>query len=220
MTATSIESPEWVRATLVTASLINVPLFLLALFLLQTKFRPEMQEDSYYAMYLESNTGKLVFEKSLTEQLQTELSKSNTRYIELESELRSKLEIIATQIEVISTRTEEADLRVELNALAQNVGTSLPSHKNQPQKLPSGFTQIQINDLLPGYFEIRNKIEKHHFPISGTFGSSSEEPEVPKYKVISFGISVPIADLRIIVGIAQDFGFDQISYTDSSPRVI
>ena len=34
------------------AAIVNVPVFLLAVFLLQTKFRPELQEDSYYSTYL------------------------------------------------------------------------------------------------------------------------------------------------------------------------
>src|SRR5690606_2377188 len=42
------------------AAIVNVPLFLIALFVLQTKFRPELQEDSYYSTYLNSKTNQLV----------------------------------------------------------------------------------------------------------------------------------------------------------------
>ena len=51
--AQQISKPEWASATLVVASVINVPVFIFALFLLQTKFRPQMQEDSYYSQYLQ-----------------------------------------------------------------------------------------------------------------------------------------------------------------------
>lgn len=51
--ASQLTVPEWLPPTLVIASIVNVPLFLLSLFLLQTKFRPEMQEDVYYSKYLE-----------------------------------------------------------------------------------------------------------------------------------------------------------------------
>ncbi|MBU1355068.1 MAG: hypothetical protein KJ620_00690 [Candidatus Edwardsbacteria bacterium] len=51
--AIQINSPSWASGLLVIASIINVPLFLLSIFMLQTKFRPEMQEDSYYSKYLE-----------------------------------------------------------------------------------------------------------------------------------------------------------------------
>lgn len=50
--AAKIERPEWAAGILVVASILNVPIFLACLFLLQTKFRPEMQEDSYYQNYL------------------------------------------------------------------------------------------------------------------------------------------------------------------------
>ena len=60
--ATHLGDPTWAPAALVIASILNVPLFLVCLFLLQTKFRPEMQEDIYYARYLErrvsEQTGK------------------------------------------------------------------------------------------------------------------------------------------------------------------
>jgi hypothetical protein len=50
--ATRLSRPEWAVAVLVVASVVNVPIFLLALFMLQTKFRAEMQEDKYYSRHL------------------------------------------------------------------------------------------------------------------------------------------------------------------------
>lgn len=52
--ASMIKEPTWASGLLVISTVANVPLFLVCLFLLQTKFRPEMQEDQYYAQYLES----------------------------------------------------------------------------------------------------------------------------------------------------------------------
>jgi len=48
-----ITSPSWGAGLLIISAVINVPLFLACLFLLQTKFRPEMQEDSFYSRHLE-----------------------------------------------------------------------------------------------------------------------------------------------------------------------
>lgn len=45
---------------LVIAAILNVPAFLAAVFLLQTKFRPEMQEDAYYSTYLSAKTNERV----------------------------------------------------------------------------------------------------------------------------------------------------------------
>ena len=55
--AAQIAKPDWISGALVVASIVNVPLFLISIFLLQTKFRPEMQEDTFYSKYLESKTG-------------------------------------------------------------------------------------------------------------------------------------------------------------------
>lgn len=60
--ATKITNPEWISEALVIACIVNVPLFLISMFLLQTKFRPEMQEDSFYSKYLESKTGNTKIE--------------------------------------------------------------------------------------------------------------------------------------------------------------
>lgn len=50
---------------LVLAAIANVPIFLAAVFLLQTKFRPELQEDSYYSSYLSQKTNqKIVVSKT------------------------------------------------------------------------------------------------------------------------------------------------------------
>ena len=48
-----LHSPTWLAPLLTIASVVNVPLFIVSLFLLQTKFRPEMQEDTFYSQYLE-----------------------------------------------------------------------------------------------------------------------------------------------------------------------
>lgn len=53
LTATNINSPSWASNALVIAAIINVPMFLVSIFLLQTRFRPEMQEDIFYSKYLE-----------------------------------------------------------------------------------------------------------------------------------------------------------------------
>jgi hypothetical protein len=50
----------WLQGTLVVAAVLNVPLFISAIFLLQTKFRPEMQEDSFYAQYLDKKTNQVI----------------------------------------------------------------------------------------------------------------------------------------------------------------
>ena len=47
-----VSSPAWISPVLVIAAILNVPLFLGCMFLLQTRFRPEMQSDEHYSEYL------------------------------------------------------------------------------------------------------------------------------------------------------------------------
>ncbi|WP_348946251.1 hypothetical protein ABHF33_06935 [Chitinibacter sp. FCG-7] len=54
LAAQQITKPDWATGALVIAAIVNVPVFIGALFLLQTKFRAQIQEDSYYAQYLEN----------------------------------------------------------------------------------------------------------------------------------------------------------------------
>lgn len=58
--ASSMGPVSWQSGALTIAAIINVPVFIGALFLLQTKFRPELQEDSYYSTYLNSKTNELI----------------------------------------------------------------------------------------------------------------------------------------------------------------
>ena len=56
--AANMDKGSWESMALVIAAIANVPLFLIAVFILQTKFRPELQEDSYYSTYLSQKTNE------------------------------------------------------------------------------------------------------------------------------------------------------------------
>jgi hypothetical protein len=56
--AAKMDASSWQSGALTVAAILNVPLFIGALFLLQTKFRPELQEDAYYSTYLSNRTNE------------------------------------------------------------------------------------------------------------------------------------------------------------------
>ena len=58
--AAKLGTETWQSGILVIAATLNVPIFLAAVFLLQTKFRPELQEDSYYSSYLSNKTNEVI----------------------------------------------------------------------------------------------------------------------------------------------------------------
>ena len=63
--AANISHPWWVPGMLTIAAVINVPIFVISIFVLQTKFRPEMQEDSFYADYLNNKNENRVISESV-----------------------------------------------------------------------------------------------------------------------------------------------------------
>jgi tetratricopeptide (TPR) repeat protein len=64
-----VKSPTWIPGMLAIAAVANVPVFLICMFLLQTKFRAEMQADSHYAKYLQERRKA----QELTEKVQSKL---------------------------------------------------------------------------------------------------------------------------------------------------
>lgn len=84
--AANMHPGSWESGALTIAAIINVPIFLLAVFLLQTKFRPELQEDSYYSTYLSKLTNEPV-----------NISKIDAQYATLHQKI-NELEIFYTNI--------------------------------------------------------------------------------------------------------------------------
>lgn len=58
--AASLDNQGWPHGLLVVCAALNVPIFLGAIFLLQTKFRAELQEDSFYSEYLSKRTSHVI----------------------------------------------------------------------------------------------------------------------------------------------------------------
>jgi len=50
--AAKIDAPKWLAPTLVISAIVLVPVFLVCVFLMQTVFRKELQDDRYYSEWL------------------------------------------------------------------------------------------------------------------------------------------------------------------------
>ena len=68
-TAVYISTNTWTHYVLIIAAIVNVPLFLISIFVLQTKFRPELQEDSYYSTYIMNRSGEKIKSSTLVTDL-------------------------------------------------------------------------------------------------------------------------------------------------------
>lgn len=159
--AAKISHPSWAAGFLIICAAVNIPLFLACLFLLQTKFRPEMQEDQYYAKYLEKRVS---------------VETGRAEFVELDIKRSSG------SIQVLQEQKREVFL--------------LSAQRRMPRKL-----KIQVNDLLPDYKEIRSLLEASKFKISSTFGSTSQDKEIPEVNLISIAHDVSLVDLQTILRI-------------------
>jgi hypothetical protein len=64
-----VSSPFWLPVILVIAAVLNVPLFLICMFLLQTRFRPEMQSDEHYSQYIKQKDKASTLASQVREQM-------------------------------------------------------------------------------------------------------------------------------------------------------
>jgi hypothetical protein len=81
-----ISTPTWVPGLLSIAAVLCVPLFLVSIFLLQTKFRPEMQEDTFYSPYLQQQRQQMADQKKGNAGVEAEVRELKSKLIEIDSE--------------------------------------------------------------------------------------------------------------------------------------
>ncbi|MBB1477569.1 hypothetical protein [Shewanella sp. SG41-3] len=215
--AVSINTQGWAVEVLIIASVLNVPLFLICIFLLQTKYRPEMQEDSYYSKYLELSTGVVMIRKKEdveSDKIKETIEASNRLNVTLISNLEESIKAIAEQVKYISepiglTEQQKEDIK-KLEKTIQNSEKSIALAKQMSKK----NVDIWVNDLLENYQSVVSVLAESGLKVNSTFGSTSTDPEIPKKKMVGFGNSVPIEDLRILSKIAKRCGFNHIHFTE------
>jgi hypothetical protein len=190
--------PAWAPGILVVAAVLNVPLFLLCIFLLQTKFRPEMQEDSFYSRYLEvrQETGKLTDRVADAIEVKEMMTASHVRIVE---SLRA-LDASITHLRIEAQKLPPGNMEVVVNEVIAQSRAALSAASRQVQW--SSY-RVFANDLLRSYPKIEETLAKYSIPISDTFGSTSERPSPPKYPVITFGKHV---EMHVIVEVCKILG--------------
>ncbi|UZE27016.1 hypothetical protein [Pseudomonas asplenii] len=158
LTATlSLPPQSWERGALVIAAILNVPFFLGALFLLQTKFRPELQEDTYYHEYISKKSANILKIDKNTAQ--------DNRLNEIERKLQQITEpkLLKRLSESSNTKNHELDWetwQVSINCLHPNykkIKDSLHSAgipitstigNRLTRAIPEAWT-ISLNPIMP-----------------------------------------------------------------------
>jgi len=177
-TATLLNEKNYVlSAVLVLASVVNVPLFLVSIFLLQTKFRPEMQEDSFYSKYIDKKFGNSKREitpeaiESIKKQIENSNEEQSKKILFLEStlkELTNELE----KIQSLNSNLELKDVKEKLN-LVDQVKKQTPVYGNKV---------ISLNQRLNNFKDINKVLKEFDVPVHELFGRG-----LPENFTIAFG---------------------------------
>lgn len=172
--AKTINEPAWITGALSIAAIINVPAFLAAIFLLQTKFRPEMQEDSFYSKYLESKTGLLKDKNSDNQisNLKENIYTSNTKTLEIVSELQNEINNLSIKLSHVGNFDKGQVISSELEQKIKDASNA--SSWNQ--------YNIRINKYLNDYEIFKLTLARNNIPVHGIFGNDelplTDPPEV------------------------------------------
>jgi len=202
--AGTIKHPDWLPALFGISALSIIPLFLILIFLLQTRFRPQMQEDSFYSEYLNKNTLEME-SRSIEETVAALTTKIDDKIVELSSITQEQISILSKTIIDISGKAHLS------SALTSELRT-------QPTKTFEKFmndstTNIQVNVKLNNLSDIITFLNKHSLKVDRLFGDS-EKHEIPKVALLSFGMGVNVDVLKETVDGLKGLGLTHIKLAE------
>lgn len=138
--ASQITSPTWAGGALVAAAILNVPIFLALLFYMQTRFRPEMQEDSYYYKYLEQKAFAQTQKVEIVEQAMVEAK------LPAPSRQRAK--------RFIRPKTQATEYQLQVNDLLENFSQIVEALDAKGLKIQETFGSTSEDKGKPTEFAL------------------------------------------------------------------
>jgi hypothetical protein len=185
--AAYIQKPDWVPGVLVCASVVNVPLFLISIFLLQTKFRPEMQEDSFYSKYLETKTGNT--RREVTAEA---LEDVREQIAGLTKEQEERFNLIVQEKFKLFDSQESQDAIKELEKAIKEAELKFRQNRNE---VWVGKT-ISVNQQLECFPEIVKALAQARITVHETFGAGIDPPNIFR---VAVGSGFSVDQLRQLV---------------------
>lgn len=176
--AAQFAAGSWERGILVISAIVNVPLFLFSLFMLQTRFRPELQEDSYYADYLSKKTAIPI-------------------RVDKNSEQDAKIEGLE---EALARLSHEVAVH-ELNSLAAPPLTI--AIDGAPEPLDWSNWAVALNQTHPRAGDIREALRRAQIPLADIFGDNP-----PTRWIVSISYHLPVAHKALLLRTILPLGFD------------
>ncbi|MDD9158398.1 hypothetical protein PVK64_19725 [Aliivibrio sp. S4TY2] len=161
--AVNLSDVSWIPQVLIIASIVNVPLFLVAVFLLQTKFRPELQEDSYYSDYLSQKTNKPIMipkSENSTSALIAKVELLESKLIEsLTSNSVSNANLLSPLLFGINQHlSDKLILKNKLAELHIHKATSFGAGESVPSARVMSISQYLSNDVVQQLIKLAKDI--------------------------------------------------------------
>jgi len=182
-TALRLPDESWERRFLVIAAVFNVPLFLAALFRLQTKFRAELQDDVHYSQYLSKKTSESV-------------------RVAADASLEARVNALESTFSVRST-----------SALVSMGNAASGEESDKVIKLDWSQWRIALNDHIPRFADIRDALRRNEVPLTEIFGDSHDpDAEGPGNLVVSINRAMPFDHKLFLIRLLAPFGLDGFQY--------
>ncbi|EGR1695155.1 hypothetical protein D5994_25410, partial [Vibrio parahaemolyticus] len=199
--ANVISTPTWAAGLLVIASVFNVPLFLGLIFFLQTKFRAELQEDSFYAKHLDKVTGAMqTSDTSIKAEVKADVQKIQKENAENYEAIQKELRAVMNSLNGIAYSSGNSELEQKVVEAQQRVAKLESNNKKFSIKLA-------LNKVLDQFNAISHELTASGYIIADVFGSDKLNS-----KAISYIDGVDKVLLLDIVNTLKPFGFDRIDY--------
>lgn len=197
-----VSEPNWLSALYGISAVAIIPIFLILIFLLQTKFRPQIQEDEYYAKYLDKNTMSFV-----------DVSKNIEKNSELSrDEIKQLIKDTQSTFESVKSGIQKGETKNELEGLISKSDINL----DKLEKIVKySSLDVRINRRIKTFKQIVNSIQKLNIVSFKEFG----EKELPQNFLVSFTKTFPATIVKEIILELIPHGASYINLVDDEEAV-
>ncbi|QOG03421.1 hypothetical protein [Flavobacterium sp. MDT1-60] len=201
--AGTIDQPSWLPAFFSISAVSIIPLFLALIFLLQTRFRPQMQEDEYYSKFLNTNTLEVIGNQENEFFIESMTGKIDEKFIELST-------ITKDQIVLLQGTISELGLRIPNNTIIEQK----KEFDTFDKFIKNAKKNISVNLKLKNIDSVLSLLMESNIKISNFFGKNDDNDE-PDLFIITFGRDVELETLKSVVKILVPLGLTHLATTVS-----
>ncbi|MBW1297830.1 hypothetical protein [Aquimarina litoralis] len=198
--ATLVKEPAWLPVFFSISAVLIIPVFLFLIFQLQTRYRPQMQEDQYYSEYLNQNT--MTVESEANEELKNSITKTINHKIKELAKLQDK------QLIEINDR---------INSLIPKSDQPIDNFPVSDKFFKTDKTFVNLNQNLEKLDKIEELLNYLNVFSINIFGNNVEH-KPPSIFLLSFGEEVDFDFLRVLIKELIPYGLIAIANISSNWR--